>query len=99
MGPDALPPKVFNRSPALRIFDISHLGICPQYNIEINSLYAFAQPIFESETWIVVSVSNISSDTNGSFSTSLRSTEKPTPVPHIKMNKHSSKARLALTAK
>ena len=39
------------------------------------------------------------SDTNGSFSTSLRSTENPTPVPHIKINRHSSNALLALTAR
>ena len=98
-GPDDLPPNVFNLSPAGRTLDISHLGICPANNICINSLYAFAQPILESATTMVVSVSNNSSGTSGNFSTSLRSTENPTPVPHIKINKHSSNAFVLFTAR
>ena len=48
--PDDLPPNVFNRSQAALTFDISHLGICPEKSICTNSLYALAQPIFESAT-------------------------------------------------
>ena len=43
-------------APDGRIFDKSHLGIKPIYNIPINSLNAFAQPILLSATVITVSL-------------------------------------------
>ena len=36
--PDERPPNVLSLSPAGLTFDISHLAICPAYNICINSL-------------------------------------------------------------
>ena len=92
-GPEALPPNVLSRAPAGRTLRISHFGTLPAYSIAISSRYALAHPILLSATTIVVSVSNIPSFTTGRFAIKLRSTLKPTPVPHIRTYISSSNAR------
>ena len=91
-GPDALPPNVFNLAPAGLTPQVSNCGICPIYNIAINSRKDLAQPGLLSPTLITVSDSWKSSLMIGSLSTFSRSTENPTPVPHINIYIHSSKA-------
>ena len=92
-GPDDLPPIVLRRAPAGRNFDTSIAGICPAHNIANSSLYAFAQPALESSTTITVDDFSNESGTAGSLLIYLYSTEKPTPVPHIKIYIVSSNER------
>ena len=97
-APLLLPPKVLRIAPAGRTPETSHLGISPWYSKPIVSLSALAQPILESATLIVVSVSLNSSATSGSLLMYCRSTENPTPVPHISTYNTSSNTRGLSTA-
>src|SRR5210317_592031 len=92
-GPDALPPNVFSLAPAGLTCDTSHFGTCPTYNIAMSSLNALAQPGLLSATVMIVVLSSKCSLTIGNLSTFSLSTEKPTPVPHIKIYIHSSNER------
>ena len=84
-GPEARPPNVLRGVPAGRIFDRSQLGICPAYSRPTSWRVAEAQPILESRTLMMVSTSWNSSATSGSLLMCWRSTENPTPVPHIRI--------------
>ena len=66
-GPDALPPKVFNRAPAGRTFSTFHLGISPAQRSARTCLKALDQPSLLSLTMTIVSLSK-SVGISGSFS-------------------------------
>ena len=91
-GPEARPPNVLSLSPAGRTSEVSHWGTCPAYRSEMSSRRDLAHPGLLSPTLITVSVLCMSSLTTGNLSMQCRSTEKPTPVPHIKMYIVSSNA-------
>ena len=55
-GPLARPPKVLSLAPCGLTLLTSSFGICPAYNKDKSSLYAFAHPIYESATLMTVSV-------------------------------------------
>ena len=99
VGPDALPPNIFSLAPAGLTRDKSHLGISPAHS-KANSLRkAFAHPSLLSLTIIVSSVSNNNPGTSGNLFMQSRSTEKPTPVPHISIYIASSNAFGSSTGK
>ena len=87
---DALAPKVSKRAPAGLTLDTSHVGILPAYSSDINSLYAVAQPSLLSST-IILQTPDVSVGILGKLFTYFCSTENPTPVPHSRMNRTSSK--------
>ena len=89
-GPEARPPNVFNLVPAGLTLLTSQVGISPAYNDAISKRSPLAQPSLESFTLISGPELNNFSGISGSLDTYFDSTEKPTPVPQVKINKASS---------